>query len=128
MNEPRPFDTAEARLRDVPWRALDGLAPALEAAIAEVLGGDPAERVLDRVLRAHRALDADGRAAVAEAIFGVGLWRRRLAAQLRTPAPGPRLLLAALLRDLGGVPAPAAERLAGIAPGALPPPRPAPAA
>lgn len=132
-------DEAAARLRSIPWAALDGLAPALGAPLAAVLGGAAAERVLDRFLRAHRTLSADGRAAVAEAVFGVGLWRRRLAAQLGIPfvAPAPgavvavpeadaRRLLAALLRDLGGVAGPDACALAGLAPGALPPPRPAP--
>jgi 16S rRNA (cytosine967-C5)-methyltransferase len=118
---------AAARLHHVPWAALAGLSSALEPALSEVLSGAAAERVLDRLLRAHRSLDADGRAAVAEAVFGVALWRRRLAAQLGTAPPTPRLLLAALLRDLGGVAAEDAERLAGIAPGALPPPRPPPA-
>lgn len=118
---------ATARLHAVPWAALAGLAPALEPAIAEVLAGAAAERVLDRLLRARR-LDAARRAAVAEAVFGVALWRRRLAAQLGAAHAPPRLLLAALLRDLGGVAAAEAERLAGTAPGALPPPRPPPAA
>jgi 16S rRNA (cytosine967-C5)-methyltransferase len=116
------------RLREVPWAALAGLAPALERAIAEVLAGTAAERVLDRLLRAHRGLGAEGRAAMAEAVFGVGLWRRRLAAHLGNADAPPRLLLASLLRDLGGVAASDAERLAGVAPGALPPLRPPPAA
>jgi len=115
---------AEDRLRTVPWQALAGLAPALEAPLAEVLAGAPAERVLDRLLRARRDLDAPARAAVAEAVFGVGLWRRRLRAQLGDAGAPPLLLLAALLRDLAGHPD--AEALLGLAPGALPPPRPAP--
>ncbi|MFO0585595.1 MAG: RsmB/NOP family class I SAM-dependent RNA methyltransferase [Anaeromyxobacter sp.] len=115
---------SEDRLRTVPWHALAGLAPALEAPLADVLSGVPAERVLDRLLRDRRGLDAAGRAAVAEAIFGVGLWRRRLRAQLGDPQAGPRLLLGALLRDLAG--REDAEALLGLEPGALPPPRPAP--
>jgi 16S rRNA (cytosine967-C5)-methyltransferase len=43
-----------------------------------VLCGQAAERVLDKFLR---GLDAVQRQAAAEAIFGVGLWRRRLRAQ-----------------------------------------------
>lgn len=117
---------SERRVAEVPWEALRGLAPALDAPLAEVLGGDPAERALDRTLRRHGTLDAAGRAAVAEAIFGVGLWRRRLRAALGDPAAPPRLLLAALVRDLGGRPDAAA--LVGLPPGALPPARPAPAA
>jgi 16S rRNA (cytosine967-C5)-methyltransferase len=112
---------SELRLRSVPWPALAGLAPALDAPLAELLGGAPAERVLDRTLRAHRALDAPGRAACAEALFGVGLWRRRLRAQLGEPGAPPRHLLATLVRDLGG--RADAEALCGLAPGTLPAPR-----
>jgi 16S rRNA (cytosine967-C5)-methyltransferase len=115
---------AEARLREVPWEALDGLAPALDAPLADVLAGAPGERVLDRFLRAHRALDGAGRRAVAEAIFGVGLWRRRLRHHAGDDAP-PRLLLASLLRDLAG--RDDAERRCALPPGALPSPVPPPA-
>lgn len=127
---------SEQRLRALPWAALRGLGAALDAPLAAVLAGEPAERVVDRVLRAHRHLEADQRRAVKEAIYGVAVWRRRLAwhAQGSSPAPvpgaggeaggSPRLLLAALLRDLGGVPE--AEALVGLAAGTLPPPRAAP--
>ena len=114
----------EERLRAVPWSALAGVAAALDAPLEEVLAGASAERVLDRTLRCHRDLAAAARRAVAEAIFGVGLWRRRLAFHAGPDAPA-RVLLASLLRDLGGVAD--AERLVGLAPGALPPPRAAPA-
>jgi 16S rRNA (cytosine967-C5)-methyltransferase len=119
-----PF-ASELRLHAVPWRALAGLAPALDAPLAELLAGAPAERVLDRTLRAHRALDAAGRAACAEALFGVGLWRRRLRVQLGDPGAPPRILLASLVRDLGA--RADAEALCGLAPGTLPQPRPPPA-
>ncbi|MFL5299845.1 MAG: RsmB/NOP family class I SAM-dependent RNA methyltransferase [Anaeromyxobacteraceae bacterium] len=146
---------SERRLEEVPWRALAGLAPALEPALSAVLAGAAAERVVDRFLRAHRGLDADGRRAAKEAIYGVAVWRRRLAyhasfdsaplrgATLRTngggdpfalsvaaerrsrsAAPSPLVLLAALLRDLAGVPA--AEALLALPAGTLPPPRPRP--
>jgi len=117
---------AEDRLRAVDWDALPPIAAALDAPLAEVLAGAPAERVLDRFLRGHRALDRRGRAAAAEALFGVGLWRRRLRHHLGGAPESPRLLLALLARDLGGRADAAA--LAGLAPDALPPPRPAPAA
>lgn len=71
---------AEARLRSLPWHALDGLKAALAPPIDEVLAGAPAERVLKRFLRAHPELDDAQRRMASEAIFGVGLWRRRLAA------------------------------------------------
>ena len=118
---------AEERLRAVPWRALAPIAAELDAPIAEVLSGAAAERVLRAFLRARPALPAEARAAAAEAVFGVGLWRRRLRAQLGDPDASPRVLLAALARDLGGIQEGAAA-LAGIAPDALPPSRPPPAA
>jgi 16S rRNA (cytosine967-C5)-methyltransferase len=128
---------SEARLRAVPWHALHGLGPELEPPLSAVLSGHAAERVLDRFLRDHRGLSSEGRAAVAEAVFGVALWRRRLAWHASASPPGTRseveaalgsdrrVLLAALLRDLGG--APRAEEIAGLAPGTLPAARPAPA-
>lgn len=70
--------TSEQRLRSVPWRALDGLEALFDAPLREVLSGAAAERVVDRFLRAHREFSAAQRQASAEAIFGVGLWRRRL--------------------------------------------------
>lgn len=114
----------EARVRDVPWDALAGLAPELEPALAAVLAGEAADGVLSRFLRARPRLDAPARTAVAEAVLGVGLWRRRLRAQLGQEDAPPRLLLAALLRDLGGRGDAAA--LAGLPADALPAPRPPP--
>jgi 16S rRNA (cytosine967-C5)-methyltransferase len=64
---------------------------------------------------------------VAEAVFGIGLWRRRLRDALADPQAPPPLLLAALIRDLGGRPGAEAAALAGLDPAALPPPRPPPA-
>jgi 16S rRNA (cytosine967-C5)-methyltransferase len=114
----------EARLRAVPWESLAGIASALDAPLAEILDGAAAERVLDRFLRAHRELDRGGRRAVAEALFGVGLWRRRLRWHAG-PTASPRTLLASLLRDLAG--RDDAARLAGLTDGSLPPHRAAPA-
>lgn len=85
----------------VPWEALQGLGPTLEPPLAAVLAGEPAERVLDRLLRAHRAFTAEQRAVAAESVFGVGLWRRRLRARLGHPDAPPLHLLAALAVDLG---------------------------
>jgi 16S rRNA (cytosine967-C5)-methyltransferase len=96
--------------------------PALDAPLAEVLAGAPAERVLDRLLRRLRLPEARSRRAVAEAVFGVGLWRRRLAWHVGD-AP-PLVLLASLLRDLAG--RTDAESLCRLAPGSLPAPRRAP--
>jgi 16S rRNA (cytosine967-C5)-methyltransferase len=122
--DPEDAAPAEARVAAVAWGALARVTPPLDGELAEILAGAAAERVVDRALRARRALDADGRAALAEALFGVGLWRRRLRAALGDPGAPPRLLLAALLRDLGGRADAAA--LAGVDSGALPPPRPRP--
>jgi 16S rRNA (cytosine967-C5)-methyltransferase len=115
---------AEDRLRALSWDAVRPLAPALDGPLAEVLGGGPADAALARFLRARPRLDPPARAAAAEAVLGVGLWRRRLRAQLGAPAAPPRHLLAALLRDLAG--RADAEALASLPKGALPPPRAAP--
>jgi 16S rRNA (cytosine967-C5)-methyltransferase len=109
----------------VPWEALRGLAPALEQPLAAVLSGAPADGALGRFLRARPGLAAAARAAAAEAVLGVGLWRRRLRAQLGDPDAPPLHLLAALLRDLGG--RDDAHALAGLRAGALPAPGPPPA-
>lgn len=114
---------AEGRLRALPWEALAGLAPALDAPIGAVLSGAAAERILDRFLRANPGLDAAGRRAVAEAVFGVGLWRRRLRFHAGGEA-SPRILLACLLRDLAG--RSDAARICDVAPDALPPALPPP--
>lgn len=106
-----------ARLASVPWQALHRIAAELEAPISAVLQGCAAERELDRFLRSHRALGREERAAASEAVFGVGLWRRRLAWHLGASDPSrtpPGELLVALVRDLAGN-APVAGQLAGAA-------------
>jgi 16S rRNA (cytosine967-C5)-methyltransferase len=108
-----------ARLRSLPWEALEGLAQGLEAPVAAVLSGSPAERVLDRFLRSRRDLPAAARRIAAESVFGVGLWRERLRRHVGPAAP-PLLLLGSLVRDLAG--RPDAERLCALPAGALPPP------
>jgi 16S rRNA (cytosine967-C5)-methyltransferase len=134
-------DDGSRRLRSIPWHALAGLGPHLDAPLAEVLAAPAcaageveaapasAERVLDRFLRARRGLGNDARRACAEAIFGVALWRRRLSWHLGDDAAAPaalarhppRRLLAALLRDLAGF-----ADGAPLLDAALPPPRPPP--
>src|SRR6184192_3294820 len=81
------------RLRSIPWSELRGNDQGLEAALDEVLGGAAADRVLDRLLRKHRSASPGLRSALAEAVFGVGLWRRRLGAAL--PGASALKLLAA---------------------------------
>lgn len=110
-----------ARLREVPWAALAGLGPALEEPLRLVLSGSPAERVLDRTLRAHRDFTEAQRRVVAESLFGVGLWRRRLRAQCGLPSPSPLQLLCVLAEALGGQ-ADASQRLGLESVPVLPPP------
>lgn len=111
------------RLHAVPWCALEGLSNVVVPAIARVLEGAAAEREIDALLRANPDLGAAQRTAVVEAIFGVGLWRRRL--EVHAASDEPRRLLFALLRDLGGVDDATAATLAGLE-GSSPPrvPRP----
>ena len=90
---------SERRLTTIPWRALEGLGPVLTPALEAILSGQPAERALDKLLRAHRDFSAEQRTVCAEALFGVGLWRRRLRSQLDGT---PLQLLAVLARELGG--------------------------
>jgi 16S rRNA (cytosine967-C5)-methyltransferase len=105
------------RLRTVPWEALRGLAEPLRETLGRVLGGAPAERALDALLRQHRSLEAARRAALAEAVFGVALWRRRLARAAglaRWEGADPALLLCALLHSLASVPEERARELSGL--------------
>ncbi len=88
--------------------------------MARILSGTPAERVVDRTLRGHRDLSREQRQALVEALFNVGLWRRRLGFLLGREDASPALLLYALLHGLAGVPAAEAAALAGVeAPPAL---------
>ncbi len=111
-------ETALLRLHQVPWDALEDLVEVILPTVARVLDGASAEREIDRLLRAHRALRAEQRTAVVEAVFGVGLWRRRLRAH--AASAHPRALLFALLRDLSLVPEERAAALTGLEP-PLPP-------
>lgn len=89
-------------------------------ALARILSGTPAERVVDRTLRDHRGLSREQRQALVEALFNAGLWRRRLGFLLGREDAPPSLLLYALLHGLAGVPATEAASLAGVeAPPAL---------
>ncbi|MBL8911602.1 MAG: RsmB/NOP family class I SAM-dependent RNA methyltransferase [Archangium sp.] len=99
-----------ARLRAVPWHALDGIQGLLDAPLREILDGAAAERVLDKFLRAHRGFSADERSVSAESLFGVGLWRRRLRAHL--PDATPLQLLDVLVTVLGERPRPGLPPLA----------------
>lgn len=101
-----PTDS-EHRLTTIPWRALEGLGPLLAPALEAILSGQPAERALDKLLRAHRDFSAEQRTVCAESLFGVGLWRRRLRCQLDSSLDSARdergalQLLAILACELG---------------------------
>lgn len=123
------------RLATVPWTALDGLAPELLTALEKVLSGAPAAESLESLLRGHGdALHRNGRAALAEALFGISLWRRRLlrAAGLAFPPVGDlnrrdiSTVLFVWLRDFGGLPSEEAGRLSQLAEDVWPAPRPPP--
>jgi 16S rRNA (cytosine967-C5)-methyltransferase len=73
------------------------LRPVLEA-LAPILHGGDAARHLTVLLRSHPGWDAAHRAIAAEAVFGVALWRRRLAHHAGSESP--LALLASLLRDV----------------------------
>src|SRR6185295_20315370 len=97
------------RLRQISWDALR--AEVALPAIASILRGTPAEREVERTLRAHRGLRREERRAAVEAMFGVALWRRRLRWEAGSDAPP--MLLASLLRDLAGVEESRAVALSG---------------
>ena len=114
---------SERRVATVPWEAVRELVPALDVPIDAVWSGTPAERVLDKFLRKNPQLTAEQRQVVAEAVFGVALWRRRLA-HSAGPEASPRELLGTLVRDLGERADAAALVQATLAP-ERPPPHPA---
>ena len=68
---------------------LRGFSSLLDAPLAAALANEPAERVVDCFLRVHRELGSEQRLAVKEAIYGVAVWRRRLAWHA---APSPPVL------------------------------------
>jgi 16S rRNA (cytosine967-C5)-methyltransferase len=98
-------DTSVERLRSIPWDAGARFYPDL----GEILGSLdlPAEKIVERFFRTHRVMTAPEREAVAEAIFGCALWRRRLKWHLgltdNANIDGRRLLFAHLV-ILGGQP------------------------
>ncbi|WXH27450.1 Ribosomal RNA small subunit methyltransferase B [Myxococcus stipitatus] len=75
---------------------------------------------MDRTLRAHRSLSSPQRQALKEALFNVGLWRRRLSFLLDQPDAHSPLLLFAFLHGLAHIPAPEAASLAGVTHDPLP--------
>lgn len=83
----------------------------VEEAIRRIVGGEHADRVLDRVLHANRGLSREDRARVARWTLGLSLWRGRIDAL----AGGRReLWLGLFLADREGVPIDEAAALTGI--------------
>lgn len=120
-------DQPLSRLASIPWRALSGLEGPLSECLRTVLSGTPAERALDGLLRKLRPEENDVRRALAEAVFGVALWRRRLAWHAGVEdwrAVEPSWLFFVLMRDLAGVGEEDAANWSGLTSSAIaPPPR-----
>jgi len=93
---------ARDRLGQIDWSQLPEVLRPLIDALAAVLHGAEAARQLTVLLRSHPGWDAGHRVVASEALFGVALWRRRLAHH--AGAQSPAALLASLLRDLGHLP------------------------
>lgn len=103
------------RLRGISFTPLGGVEERVRA-IAQVLAGEPAERVVDALLRARRGASAEERKAIAELCFGIGLWRRRAAHHAGVagrPEEAAEVIFG-FLRDLARVPEPEALRLAPL--------------
>ena len=94
---------ARDRLAQIDWSQLPEVRRQVLEALGAVLHGGDAARLLTVLLRSHPGWDAAHRAVAAEALYGVALWRRRLAHHAGSEAPGA--LLTALLRDVAHLPA-----------------------
>jgi 16S rRNA (cytosine967-C5)-methyltransferase len=117
-----PLDPA-LRLRSIDWSALEGLATPICEAARAVFAGKRVDQELSALLRANPQFNPAQRTCVAEALFGLSIWRRRLAANVglrwtddtkdvnlsdHLPA-----LFCSFLRDLAGLPEAAAIALSG---------------
>ena len=112
---------ARDRLAQIDWSQLPEVRRQVLEALGPVLHGGDAARLLTVLLRSHPGWDAAHRAVAAEALFGVALWRRRLAYHAGSEAPGA--LLTALLRDVAHLPAHSIRAWTGSdVPEARPPP------
>ncbi|HEY3587320.1 MAG TPA: RsmB/NOP family class I SAM-dependent RNA methyltransferase [Myxococcaceae bacterium] len=112
---------ARDRLAQIDWSQLPEVRRQVLEALGPVLHGGDAGRLLTVLLRSHPGWDAAHRAVAAEALFGVALWRRRLAYQAGSEVPGA--LLTALLRDVAHLPVHSIRAWTGAeVPEARPPP------
>ncbi len=112
---------ARDRLAQLDWSELPEVRRQVVDALGPVLHGADAARQLTVLLRSHPGWDAHHRALASEALFGVALWRRRLA--YHAGSESPAALVAALLRDLAHLPKDQVRHWTGIE---LPDPRPPP--
>jgi 16S rRNA (cytosine967-C5)-methyltransferase len=113
--------SARDRLAQLDWSSLPEVRRQVLEALGPVLHGSDAHRALTVLLRSHPSWDASHRAVAAEAIYGVALWRRRLAHHAASTSPAA--LLAALLRDVAHLPKESVRSWTGAE---LPEPRPPP--
>ena len=112
---------ARDRLAQLDWSQLPEVRRQVLEALGPVLHGGDAARLLTVLLRSHPGWDAVHRAVASEALFGVALWRRRLAHHAGSDAPAG--LLTSLLRDVVHLPAHSVRDWTGAAPPeARPPP------
>ena len=112
---------ARDRLAQLDWAQLPEVRRPLLDALGAVLHGADAARQLTALLRSHPGWDAAHRAVASEVLFGVALWRRRLAHHAGSESPAA--LLAALLRDLVNLPKESVRHWTGAElPDARPPP------
>jgi 16S rRNA (cytosine967-C5)-methyltransferase len=91
---------AEERLRRIDWAPVDALRTDIVEALRPVLAGAEATRCLTALLRRKTGTwNGSERAAAAEAVLGVALWRRRLRFHAQDDSAGA--LLEVLVRRLG---------------------------
>jgi 16S rRNA (cytosine967-C5)-methyltransferase len=91
---------AEERLQRIDWAPLDAIRTDIVEALVPVLAGAEATRCLTALLRRKTdTWNGSERAAAAEALLGVALWRRRLLFHAQEDSPGA--LLEVLVRRLG---------------------------
>lgn len=90
---------AEERLSSIDWSPLGRVHADVVDALGPVLAGADAARALTTLLRHHPNWSGPERLAVAEALLGVALWRRRL--RYRAQEDSPSALLDVLVHDFG---------------------------
>jgi len=113
--------TLRDRLARLDWSRFPEVRREVLETIGPVLHGGDAAWQLTVLLRSNTGWDAAQRAIAAEAVFGVALWRRRLAHH--AGSDDPLALVTALLRDVAHLPVKSVRSWTGAQP---PEPRPPP--